>query len=132
MNTNLLYKNEVYSIIGSSMEILNTLGCGLQEKVYENSLVVDFKLKNISCEQQKRFPVFYKKHEVGTFIPDLIAYGKIVIDAKVIPKITDSDRGQILNYLKLTKLKLGLIINFKNPTLEYERVILDNKPLSLY
>jgi GxxExxY protein len=68
--------------------------------------------------------VVYKGHKVGQFIPDLIAFDQVVVDAKVIDRITDVERGQILNYLKITKLRVGVILNFKNPKLEWERLVL--------
>jgi GxxExxY protein len=96
----------------------------LHEKPYANSLVVEFTLKKIAYAQQQEFPVLYKKVEVGKFIPDLIVYNAIVVDTKVIERITDQERGQMLNYLKITGLTVGLIINFKRPKLEWERIVL--------
>jgi GxxExxY protein len=127
MNTNkheLLLKEEVFRIVGSAMEVLNTLGHGLLEKPYENALVVEFGLKNIPFRQQQRFDVIYKSIKVGEYIPDLIAFDQIVVDTKTIEKITDVERGQILNYLKITGLKVGLILNFKRAKLEWERLVL--------
>lgn len=106
------------------MEVLNTLGHGLHEKPYENALVVEFGLKGIPSEQQKRFQVDYKTVMVGEFVPDLIAGQAVVVDTKVIDHITDLERGQMLNYLRITGLKVGLIINFKRAKLDWERVIL--------
>ncbi len=113
-----------FAIIGCAMEVLNTLGHGLPEKPYENALVVEFGLKGISCDQQRRFQVDYKAVTVGEFIPDLIAGQAVIVDTKVIERITDLERGQMLNYLRITGLKVGLIVNFKRAKLEWERVIL--------
>ena len=127
MDTNehkLWLKEEVFQIIGCAMEVLNTLGHGLLEKPYENALVVEFGLRDIPCKQQPRFEVIYKGFKVGDYIPDLIVFDKIVVDAKTIERITDIERGQIINYLKITQLKVGLILNFKKPKLEWERLVL--------
>ena len=127
MNTNehkLLLKNEVYEIVGCAMDVLNELGHGLLEKPYENALVVEFALKNIEYAQQKRFNVLYKGVKVGEYIPDLIAMGQIVVDTKVIDRITDHEIGQVMNYLRITGLRVGLILNFKHPKLEWKRVVL--------
>jgi GxxExxY protein len=127
MDTNehkLLFKDEVFQIVGCAMEVLNTLGHGLLEKPYENALVVEFGLRGIPYKQQPRFDVVYKGVRVGDYIPDLIVFDKIVVDAKTIDCITDAERGQILNYLKITQLKVGLILNFKKPKLEWERLVL--------
>jgi GxxExxY protein len=120
----LILKAETEKIIGFSFEVLNEVGHGLNEKIYENSLTVLFKQNGVAFDQQRRFPVLFRGVEVGEFIPDLIAFGSVIVDAKVIDRITDHERGQMLNYLRITKLKVGLIINFKNARLEFERVVL--------
>lgn len=127
MNTNtheLLFKEEVFQIVGCAMEVLNTLGHGLLEKPYENALVVEFGLRGIPFQQQPRFDVIYKSVKVGEYIPDLIAFGQIVVDTKTIERITDVERGQIINYLKITGIKVGVILNFKHAKLEWERIVL--------
>lgn len=111
-------------ILGYAMEVLNTLGHGLHEKPYENSLVVEFQKNGIQYSQQQRFNVLYKDVMVGEYIPDLIVDNKIVVDTKVIEKITDHEIGQMINYLKITKLRVGLIINFKYARLEWKRVVI--------
>lgn len=123
MNTNereLVLKDEVYAIISCALEIINGIGHGLHKKPYENSLVVEFRHRGIPFEQQKPFPVHWREIKVGEFIPDLIVYGKIVVDTKTI------ERGQMLNYLRITKMPVGLIINFKKAKLERERIIHSN------
>lgn len=92
-NSDLLYKEEVYNIVNCAFEVLNTLGHGLLEKPYENALCVEFMARQIPYEQQRNFNIIYKNHKVGEFVPDLIAYGTIVIDTKAIDKITDLERG---------------------------------------
>jgi GxxExxY protein len=128
MNTNegknLLFKDEVFQVVGTAMEVLNELGHGLHEKPYENALVVEFGLRKIPFRQQPNYDVLYKGQKVGLFVPDLIAYDAVVVDAKVIDRITDIERGQMLNYLKITKLRVGVLLNFKNPKMEWERIVL--------
>ncbi len=134
MNANereLILKDEVFGIISCALEISNGHGHGLNEKIYENSLVVEFGYRGIPFLQQPRYPVSWKNVKVGEFIPDLIAHEKIIVETKTIDRITDTERGQVLNYLRVTKLPLALIINFNNPKLEWERVVLSkasNKP----
>jgi len=120
----LILKVETEKIIGFAFEALNEIGHGLNEKIYENSLVVLFKQGAIAFDQQRRFPVCFRGVQVGEFIPDLIAFGSVIVDAKVIDRITDHERGQMLNYLRITKLRVGLIVNFKAARLEWERVVL--------
>jgi GxxExxY protein len=128
MDTNeeckLLLKEEVFQIVGAAMEMLNELGHGYYEKPYENALVVEFRLRSIPFEQQRAYDMLYKGHKVGLFVPDLIAFDAIIIDTKVIERITNIERGQMLNYLRITKFRVGIILNFKNPKLEWERVVL--------
>jgi len=128
MNTNqdakLLLKEKVYQIVGSAIEVLNEIGHGLHEKPYENALVVELGIRKIPFKQQVNFDVIYKGHKVGLFIPELIAFDQVVVDAKVIDRITDVERGQMLNYFKITKLRDGVILNFKNPKLEWKRIVL--------
>ena len=112
-----------FAVIGCAMEVLNELGSGLHEKPYENALVVEFGLQGIPFEQQRSFVVNYKEVKVGEFFPDLIAGAAVVVDTKVIERIGDIERGQMLNYLRITGLKVGLIVNFKRPKLEWERII---------
>ena len=120
----MLAKKEVFEIVGSAMAVLNELGHGFHEKPYENALIVEFRLKGIPFNQQPSYEILYKGHNVGLFIPDLIVFGTVVVDTKVIERITDLERGQMLNYLKITKLRVGVIINFKHATLEWERLVL--------
>jgi GxxExxY protein len=117
-------KAETETIIGFAFDVLNEIGHGLHEKIYENALAALFKLNGIAFNQQRRFPVLFRGIEVGEFIPDLIAFGSVVVDPKVIDYITDFERGKMLNYLRITKLRVGLLLNFKKPRLEFERVVL--------
>lgn len=117
-------KDETHAVIGCAFEVLNELGHGLNEKLYENSLVLEFKRQDIVFDQQRRFEVLYKGERVGEFVPDLIAFGNVVVDAKCIDRITDHERGQMLNFLRITELPVGLILNFKHAKLEFERIVL--------
>ena len=123
--TELIFKEECHRIVGCSMEVANSIGHGLHEKVYENALVVEFRLQQINVVQQPEYPVIYKSVEVGKYIPDLICFEQIVVDAKTIERITDHEIGQMLNYLKITGLEIGLLINFKHAKLEWKRVVLE-------
>jgi GxxExxY protein len=123
-NTKLLLKEEVFNIVGAAIEVLNHIGHGFHEKPYENALVVEFGLRKISFEQQKSFDLLYKNCKVGEFVPDLIAFNAVIVDTKTIDRITDFERGQMLNYLRITKLRIGVLLNFKNPKLEWERLVL--------
>jgi GxxExxY protein len=120
----LIYGELTHKIIGSATEVLNVLGFGVNEKCYENALVHEFSLKSIPVNQQSRFDVIYKGVAVGSFIPDLIVDESIIVDAKCIERITEQELGQMINYLRITKLTVGLILNFKHAKLEWQRVVL--------
>ena len=122
----LILKDEVYAVISCALEIINGLGHGLHEKPYENSLAVEFRHRGIPFVQQPKFPVMWRDVMVGEFIPDLIAYRQIIVDTKTIEYITPIERGQMLNYLRITRLPVGLILNFKKPKLEWERIVLSS------
>jgi GxxExxY protein len=121
-NDKLLFKEEVFRIVGCAIEVLNTLGHGLVEKPYEKVLVVEFGA--IPFQQQPSFDVLYKGYKAGLFVPDLTAFNAVVVDAKVIDRTTDHERGLMLNYLWTTKLRAGVILNFKRSKLEWERIVL--------
>lgn len=120
----LLHGELVYSIVGCAIEVLRELGHGLHEHPYENALVVEFGIRKLACDQQRRFDVLFKGVRVSEFVPDLIVNNSVVVDTKVIDRIGDFERGQMINYLRITKLRVGVIINFKKPKLEWERVVL--------
>ena len=101
----LYLQDETYKIVGCAMEVLNTLGPGLNEKPYENALAVEFRLAGIPFKQQPPFPVLYKGTVIGECIPDLIAFGQVVVEAKTVASIGDSEFGA------------ALVANHRNPSL---------------
>jgi GxxExxY protein len=119
-----LFFDEVGRILDAAVEVHRIIGHGLNEKPYENALVREFVLREITYHQQPRYSVDYKGVSVGEFIPDLVVLGIIIVDAKTIDRITDHEIGQMLNYLRITGLRVGLIINFKHRRIETRRVVL--------
>ncbi len=131
MNANareLILKEEVYAIVGAAIEVLNVRGHGLHEKIYENCLCVEFQLRGIEFTKQERHCVLYKGEIVGEYVPDLTVMNRLIVDIKTIDRITDNERGQMMNYLRITGLELGLIFNFKHSRLEWERIVLTKEP----
>ena len=110
-------------LLGCAIEVLNVLGHGFLEKVYENALCAEFARKKIPFEKQRRFPVLYKGRLIGEYIPDLLAMG-IVVETKTVERLGESELGQMLNYLKITGCSVGLILNFRRQKLEWKRVVL--------
>ena len=105
-------------------EVHNKLGCGFLEKVYENALMIKFKTSNIKAKQQHPLKVYFEGKVVGEYFADIIVEEKIILELKCVSEISDIHRAQMINYLKATKLKLGLIVNFAKPKLQYERIVL--------
>jgi GxxExxY protein len=112
-----------YEVIGCAMRVHNALGPGLREKPYENALVIELRRSGFKAEPQHKYPIFYLDQIVGDCIPDITVNGELLIDAKSLDSIGENEQAQMLNYLRISGLELGLIINFKNPKLEWLRVV---------
>ena len=120
----LLYPELSYKIIGIAMEVHRKLGPGFLEKVYENSMMVLFERDNIPAKQQYPIPFFFDGINVGNYIADVIVADKIILELKTVDCITDVHVAQVMNYLKATGKRLGIVLNFKNSSLEQHRVVL--------
>ena len=118
-----LYKELTGEIIEASCNVHNTLGCGLLEKIYENSLAHELELRGKKPLPQKEFKVVYRGKEVGIYYADLVVDNKVIIEVKAVEALNDVHRAQLLNYLRITGLRVGLLVNFAKPKLEYERFI---------
>lgn len=117
-------KDLVFKIVGCALTVLNELGHGLREKTYERALCIELKQQGLAFGQQTIYPVFYRGEQIDEYIPDLLVAQKVVVEAKVVDQIIDEHRGQVLNYLRITGLPVGLILNFHRPRLEWERLVL--------
>jgi len=110
-------------IIGAAMEVHSQLGSGFLESVFEEAMVVELGLRGISYERQKMLDVFYKERKIKQFICDFLVNGSVLVELKAIKILTDIETSQVLNYLKATGLRLGLLLNFGAKSLEYKRII---------
>ncbi len=111
-------------VIGCAYTVGNTLGCGFLEKVYENALTIELRKSGLNAEQQVRMSVLYEGIEVGDYCADIIVEGVLILEIKALAALSDTHKAQILNYLKATNLKLGLLINFGRPKVEIKRAVL--------
>jgi GxxExxY protein len=111
------------AIIGAAMAVLNELGPGLDEKIYERALVIELRRRGHDVEQQKAFAVHYSGELVGTLIPDTIVDGLVIADPKVVETFGDTHVRQMIGYLAITKLKLALLLNFKHARLQWKRIV---------
>ena len=110
-------------IIGCAFKVYNILGCGFLEKVYENSLAHELRKESLSVDQQKPIKVIYDGIVVGEYIADLLVESVIILELKALKEIDNIHEAQLLNYLKATGLKLGLILNFGQPKLQIRRMV---------
>jgi len=122
----LIYKDESYAIAGAAMDVYYTMGIGFLEPVYHAAMIVELGRRRIPFESQKKLDVFYKGVKLDKiYFPDFVCYEQIVIELKVVPRITNIEVAQLLNYLKITKKRLGLLINFgAEPRLEWKRYVI--------
>lgn len=123
--SNLIYKEEAYKIIGICMEVHNQLGKGFNEVVYADALEIELMDNNIEYSREKKYGITYK----GNLLPhkykaDFIIDNKIVLELKAIDCLVSAHTKQTLNYLAVSKLKLGLLINFGEDSLKYKRIVL--------
>jgi len=123
----LLEKELVYQIVGCATSVINEIGHGLREKTYENALSIEFDHQAIKYNQQLTFPVYYRNQVVDEFIPDLVVENRIIIEIKTVEALDDEHRGQLINYLRITGKKVGLLLNFKHPKLQWERLVVEEK-----
>ena len=122
----IIRKEDSYKIVGAAMEVYNQLGHGFLEAVYQEALEREFKSRGIPYEREKELIIFYKGEPLEqTYKADFICYEDIIVELKAVAMLQDSHRSQVYNYLRATKNKLGLLINFGNSDgLEWERKVL--------
>src|SRR5215468_10074931 len=109
-------------IIGCAMKGSNTLGVGFLEKVYENALAFELRKAGLKVQQQKPIAVIYSGQVVGHYIADLVVEGIVLVELKAARAIDDIHHAQMLNYLKATNLKIGLILNFGTSKMGIKRM----------
>ncbi len=121
----LLYKDEAYKIVGAAIEVHKVLGRGFLEAVYHEALEIEFGIREIPFESRKQLHLFYKENPLQhTYQVDFLIFDKIVVEIKALDILLSQHKAQVINYLRATKLRLGLLINFGEKSLNWERIIL--------
>lgn len=105
------------------MKVLNVLKPGLDEKAYENAMVIELRKRRVRVEQQRRYNVYYEGELVDTLVPDLLVGGQVVVDPKVTEDFTPTHIAQMTGYLAITQCRLALLLNFKHADLRWKRVV---------
>jgi GxxExxY protein len=118
-----MYPELSHSIVGAALKVLNTLKPGLNEKAYENALVIELKQRGHTIEQQRRFDVFYEGILIDTLVPDLLVDGLVVVDPKVVTDFNETHIAQMMGYLAITDFRLAILLNFKHVELKWKRVV---------
>ena len=120
----IIYKKESYDIIGCCIEVHKELGSGFLELVYHEALVLELDAKFIPYEREKELKITYKGVDLQKrYFADFICYNDIILEIKAVNELSNVHVSQVLNYLKATNMKLGLLINFGADSLEYKRII---------
>ena len=125
---NLIYREEVYAIVGACFEVYNEMGSGFLEDVYQEALERELEARNIPFEAKPKLPIYYKGRLLTKkYEPDFVLYSKIIMEIKAVKSLTDEHRAQVQNYLKASQFQVGLLVNFGKPgALEYERIVRTN------
>jgi GxxExxY protein len=125
MESGILFKEESYRIVGACFEVYNELGSGFLEAVYQEALRREFQLQGIPFQEKPQTELYYKGERLDqTYQPDFLCYGQIIVELKAAKSLADDHRAQTINYLKATRKKLALLVNFgHHPNLEQERLV---------
>jgi GxxExxY protein len=123
--TEIIYKDESYAIVGVCMEVHKILGKGFSEIVYKDALEYEFTVRKIPFERERGYEIHYKDTILKRkFNADFVVYDKIILEVKSAEAIADGHKRQTLNYMKITKYKLGIVANFGEDSFKYQRVVL--------
>jgi len=121
-NKELIYKELSFKIMEAVFEVHNALGPGFTENIYEEALVKELNLRGINFESQKTIKIYYKGEKIGEYKLDMVVEGKIILELKAASELNELFESQLISYLKATKLKLGILINFGSKRVSYKRI----------
>lgn len=125
-NDRLLYRDETYAIVGAAMDVYYRLGCGFLEPVYQEALEIELGLREISFTAQQELPIKYKDITLKKYYKaDFVCFGKIIVEIKAVAALSPVDWAQLLNYMKASGFRVGLLFNFgSHGRLEYKRLVI--------
>ncbi len=121
--SNLIQQSLSNKVLGAAFAVHTSLGPGLLESCYEGALMVELRHRQVFVERQKVFPVQYRDEYIGAYIADVVIENTIIVELKSVIKLNEIMYAQILNYLKLSKLPVGYLLNFRNTSLEWKRFV---------
>jgi GxxExxY protein len=117
----LVFEELTSKIIGGCFEVINELGAGFLESVYEKALLINLREKGLNISSQSPIEISYHGHNVGYFIADLLVENTVIVELKAVNMLTSEHKAQIINYLKASNINIGLLVNFGHAKLEYRR-----------
>lgn len=122
----LIFKEETHAILGACFEVYREKGCGFVEDVFQECLEIEFGLRNLEFVAQPGLQLEYNRTILRKrFVPDFVCFGKIILEIKAVKTLEGSHRAQLMNYLKATGMKVGLLVNFGHyPKAQHERLVL--------
>ncbi len=123
MTTNILFKELSYKVMGMAFNIHSKLGSGLLENVYEKAFCIELKHSDIPFKCQHAFPLYYRNELIGNYIADLVIDNSIIVELKAVKELNKIMEAQIINYLKISGIPVGLLINFNSLKLSWKRYI---------
>ncbi|MBI5220301.1 MAG: GxxExxY protein [Candidatus Liptonbacteria bacterium] len=124
----LIYPELGYEILGAAFRVFNEIGYGLPEKVYQAALEKEFEIRGIPCRRESFSPAKYRGECVARYFADFIVDGKIVVELKVVKKLTYSHARQLLTYLRNSGIRLGILLYFTSEGVKFRRVINSGRP----
>ena len=118
----LICREEAYEILGAAMAVHRELGSGFTEKVYQDALEIEFQERGIPYKREAPIHALYHGIELKSeFIPDFVCFDRVIVELKAVKELDDIFRSQTINYMKVANMDLSLLINFRSPSLQYER-----------
>ena len=124
MSSAIIYKEESYKIIGAAMAVHRYFGCGFSEKVYQDALEIEFQERDIPYSREQEIHALYHGQLLKTeFKPDFICYDSIIVELKAVKEFEDYQRSQAINYARVAGMRLSMLVNFGESSLQYERYV---------
>ena len=117
----ILFKDLSDAVIGAAMKVHNYLGPGLLESAYEAAMVIELRRRKYTVQRQEVYPLFYEGEMAGAYIADLVVEGKIILELKSVKGFSPAMEAQLINYLRLSGIPVGYLVNFRYPRLEFRR-----------
>jgi GxxExxY protein len=127
MEGGMMHEELTREIIGCAFEVINELGSGFLESVYEKAMIIALADSGLAAESQQSISVSFRNQSVGEFFADLLVEGKVLVELKAAKSLTPEHQAQVINYLKATGIEVGLLINFGNSKLEIKRFSRDKE-----